>query len=149
MRTLTIVAVAAVVLLPQLHGSPPQDTIDPELSRAQRSVWEAWYNGDTARVRALTPGLVAISSHAEGFGDQDGIVQASARFHANGGRLIDLGFTDLHVRHYGDVAVIYSHYHLAIVNGRDTVRDSGRATEIFVRDHGHWLNPGWHLDSSH
>ena len=147
MRIIIAVAAAAAMLAARPHGGPVQDPIDPELSRAQRSVWEAWYAGDTAQVRALTPDLVAIGSHNDGFGDQENIVRASARFHAGGGRLLDLGFTDLHVRRYGDVAVIYSHYHLTIFTGRDTVSDAGRATEIFVRRQGRWLNPGWHLDS--
>jgi len=31
-------------------------------------------------------------------------------------------------------------------NGKRSV-NSGRATEIFVRRNGEWVNPGWHTDS--
>jgi len=33
------------------------------------------------------------------------------------------------------------------VMGSDTMRQGGRATEVFVRQNGMWVNPGWHLDS--
>jgi len=31
-------------------------------------------------------------------------------------------------------------------NGKRSV-SSGRATEIFVRRNGEWVNPGWHTDN--
>jgi hypothetical protein len=144
----SVMLVAALVAASTVHGSPQQDTLTPELARAQRAVWEAWYAGDTAQVRALTPGLVAISSEGNRFDDQEATIRASAGFHARGGRLAGLSFTDLHVRNYGSVVMIYSRYHTVTVMGRDTSRGDGRATEVFVRQNGRWVNPGWHLDNA-
>ena len=120
---------------------------DPELMRVQREVWDVWFAGDTARLRELTPGLIAINDHSDTFGDQEGTIQGSARFHAAGGRLVDLSFSDMRVQRFGDVAVIYSKYRLLAVTGSDTLRMGGRASETFVRHQGRWVNPGWHLDA--
>ena len=76
--------------------------------RVQREVWDVWYAGDTARLRQLTPGLLAINNGSDAFGDQESTVRASARFHAGGGRLVDLSFPVLRVQRFGDVAIVYS-----------------------------------------
>jgi hypothetical protein len=120
---------------------------EPELLRAQREVWESWYAGDTARFRELTPGLIAINNGGGSFGRQDAALRASAQFHARGGRLLELSFPELLVQRFGDVVIVYSTYRSVFVLEGDTLRESGRATEVFVRRHGEWVNPGWHLDS--
>ena len=120
---------------------------DPELMRVQREVWEVWYAGDTARLRQLTPGLIAITDHSDAFDDQEQVVRESARFHAGGGRLLELSFPTLRVQQFGDVAIIYSTYRSVAVMGSDTMRQRGHATEVFVRQHGSWVNPGWHLSA--
>src|SRR5690242_9505285 len=125
MRTLTAIGLAALSVWTVRNAPPKQDRLEPDLARAQRAVWDAWYAGDTAQVRALTPELVALGPNGSDFGDQDATIRASARFHAAGGRLLSLSFTDLHVRHYGDVAMIYSRYHTVATMGRDTMREDG------------------------
>jgi len=120
---------------------------DPQLMRAQREVWDVWYAGDTARLRQLTPGLIAINSGDDTFSDQEAMIRASAGFHAGGGRLLELTFPTLRVQRFGDVAVVYSTYRSVAVMGSDTMRQGGRATEVFVRQNGMWVNPGWHLDA--
>ncbi len=127
------------------ESAPPRS--DPDLMRVQREVWEVWYGGDTARLRQLTPGLVALGDGGDSFSDQEAAVHGSARFHASGGRLLELSFPQMRVQRFGDVAVVYSTFHsVALVQG-DTQRRTGRATEVFVRQNGKWVNPGWHLDS--
>jgi len=120
---------------------------DPDLMRVQREVWEVWYAGDTTRLRQMTPGLTAINNGEESFSDQDAAVRGSARFHAAGGRLLELTFPQMRVQRFGDVAIVYSTFHSVALIGSDTLRQSGRATEVFVRRNGTWINPGWHLDS--
>jgi ketosteroid isomerase-like protein len=123
--------------------------MDPDLLRAQRKVWEVWFAGDTATLRQLTPGLIAISSGDEAMSNQDREIRNSADFHANGGRLIELTFPEMQVQRFGEVAIVYSKYRLATVIGTDTMRQSGHATEVFVQHNGVWVNPGWHLDGGH
>jgi len=147
-RSALLGGLAAAGLLAGLRaasGAGPQQ--DPELMRVQREVWDVWYAGDTARLRQLTPGLIAINDHSEAFSDQEQMVSASARFHAGGGRLLELTFPTLRVQRFGDVAIVYSTYRSVAVMGNDTMRQRGRATEVFVRQNGGWVNPGWHLDS--
>jgi hypothetical protein len=117
--------------------------------RVQREVWDTWFAGDTSRLRQLTPGLIAIDGGGPGpvFSDQEAAVEGSARFHAGGGRLLDLSFPEMRGQRFGDVVIVYSTYHLVMLMGADTLRQKGRATEVFVRQNGRWVNPGWHLDS--
>lgn len=62
-------------------------------------------------------------------------------------KLIRLSFSHTEVRSFDDLAVLYSLWTTETeIHGRRSV-SSGRATEIFVRSNGQWLNAGWHLDS--
>src|SRR5437868_14351265 len=90
-RWLALIAVASCA---GHRGVPAAGTSldDPGLRRIQREVWEVWYGGDTARLRELTPSLVAVG--ARGFDDQESTIQGSARFHASGGRLVELEFPE-------------------------------------------------------
>lgn len=140
-----LVAAGLMVAGSGLASGPPAQ--DPDLMRVQREVWEVYFAGDTTRLRQLTPGLVTLDGGPQVFGDQERAVGGSARFHAGGGRLVELTFPALRVQQFGDVAIVYSTYRLVTVQGSDTSRSGGRATEVFVRQHGTWVNPGWHLDS--
>ena len=137
----------AVGLLAAGQSASSRPTQDPDLMRAQREVWDVWYAGDTARLRQLTPGLIAINSGGDEFAGQEAMVRASAQFHEGGGRLVELSFPTLRVQRFGDVAIVYSTYRSVAVMGNDTMRQGGRATEVFVRQNGGWVNPGWHLDA--
>ena len=127
--------------------APRQEGHDPELLRVQREVWEVFFAGDTARLRELTPELVAIDNGGGTWSDQASILRASASFKARGGRLIGLQFPKMKIQRFGDVAMVYSTFTLVTVMGKDTARESGRASEVFVRRNGKWVNPGWHLDN--
>ena len=120
---------------------------DAALMKVQREIWEVWFAGDTARVRALTPGLVAISPGGGTWSDQETVVRGSAQFHARGGQLIQLEFPQMKVQRFGDVAIVYTTYLYVTVVGTDTSRQAGRASEVFVKRNGKWVNPGWHMDS--
>jgi ketosteroid isomerase-like protein len=143
-----LLVLAFTSLLPIVSYNPhPRAQDDPELLRVQREVWEVYFAGDTARLRELTPDLVAIDNGGGTWSDQESMIRSSARFKANGGRLIDLKFPKMKIQRFGDVAIVYSTFTLATVAGKDTVRESGRASEVFVRKNGKWVNPGWHLDN--
>ena len=101
---------------------------------------------DLLRVQ-LTPGLIAIDGGEPVFSDQEATVVGSARFHAGGGRLLKVSFPEMRGQRFGDVVIVYSTYRLVMLMGADTLRQKGRATEVFVRQNGSWVNPGWHLDS--
>lgn len=70
-------------------------------------------------------------------------MQSSEQFHATG-KSVRLEFPHTEVQRFGDVAVTWSIFRLETeVKGKPSV-DAGRATEIFVRRDGQWVNPGWH-----
>ena len=145
---IVLLGLACLSLLPiATHAPRRQEGHDPDLLRVQREVWEVFFAGDTARLRALTPDLVAIDNGGGTWSDQESIIRASARFKQSGGRLIDLQFPRMKIQRFGDVAMVYSTFTLATVVRKDTARESGRATEIFVKKNGKWVNPGWHLDN--
>ncbi|WP_410960336.1 DUF4440 domain-containing protein, partial [Salmonella sp. SAL4431] len=59
---------------------------------------------------------------------------------------IRLEFPRTEIQVYGNTAIIYTTYlyELATPDGPSQV-STGKATEIFVRRNGAWVNPGWHL----
>ncbi len=144
-----LLCLALASLLPFVSHTIPREQHDPDLLRVQREVWEVYFAGDTARLRALTPDLVAIDGDNPAWSDQKAMIESSAHFKASGGRLVDLQFPKMKIQRFGDVAIVYSTFTLATVTGGKTSRQSGRASEVFVKRNGKWVNPGWHLDNGH
>ena len=139
-RLIPLLAVAALAC-GKAEGSP-------ELLETQRAVWETWFEGDTLRLQELYPeDLVAINTGGGDWGGRAEMIRASVEFRAQGGELVSLTFPRMEIQELGDVAIVYSNYEVVSCVGADTTREAGRATEIFVRRGGKWVNPGWHLDS--
>lgn len=59
-----------------------------------------------------------------------------------------LSFTDDRWQRFGDVATVFSNYRIVLQIGDATTIQAGRATEVFVRRDGEWVNAAWHLDSA-
>lgn len=127
------------------HQALP-DPVKTSLLAAREAVWRAWYGGDTAALAKLLPEeLVTLTPGPDGFGVREGIMAASARFAAGGGRLTRLEFPRTEIQAYGATAIIYTSYDLDVVEGGKTRTEKGKATEVFVRRGGSWLNTGWQL----
>jgi ketosteroid isomerase-like protein len=118
------------------------------LLHARETVWRAWFAGDTKTLEELVPPeSIVMSGGEEKWKNQADVLRSAAKFHANGGKLVRLEFPHTEVQHFGDVAIVWSQYLAETeTNGKRSL-DSGRITEIFVRRHGQWTNPGWHTDS--
>jgi hypothetical protein len=116
--------------------------------KAREAVWRAWFAGDIPTLKRLVPAeTIVISGGEEAWKHQAEVLQSSAAFHAEGGKLLTLEFPHTEMQRFGDVAVTWSTYRLEMdVKGKRSV-DAGRATEIFVLREGEWVNPGWHTDS--
>jgi ketosteroid isomerase-like protein len=142
-------AIIAALCLTTLGNAklPAQKQNDDELLHAREAVWRAWFAGDTKTLEELVPtDTIVMSGGEKEWKHQPDVLRSSTEFHAKGGKLIRLEFPRTEVQHFGDVAIVWSSYALEIeVDGK---RSSGasRVTEIFVRDNGHWTNPGWHTD---
>jgi hypothetical protein len=119
-----------------------------ELFKTREAVWRAWFAGDTQLLERLVPAdTIAISSGEETWQNQAAVLESSAKFHTDGGKLLRLEFPRTEVRRYDNVAILYSQYLYEIESERKRSVSSGRATEIFVLKNRAWTNPGWHTDS--
>ena len=126
---------------------PPSPQLQAELLRVRRVVWLAWFRGDRRTLAELLPAdLIAINGDSENWEHQGDALRSAETFLAEGGKLIKLEFPTTEFQVYGDVAVLYSRYSVDFEIGGHTFTQSGRATEIFRRVKGRWVNTGWHLD---
>ena len=113
---------------------------------AREAVWRAWYSGDTKRLaELLPPELITLHPGSEKFGSYESIVAGSEQFAKGGGKLVKLTFPRTDFQAYGNTVVIYTTYELVLENGGKTTTERGKATEIFLRRGGKWLNTGWQL----
>ncbi len=117
---------------------------DSDLLKSREAVWRAWFASDQKTLEELVPGdSIAINSSDNDWQDQAEILRSAAEFRAEGGKLVRLEFPRTEIRHYGDVAILYSHYLFETdVAGKHSVT-AGLATEVFVLRNGRWTNPGW------
>lgn len=144
-RKLILLAVAFTLLSSVvLHA---QAASDEELLRTRESVWRAWFAGDIKTLEEFVPsGTIVMSGGEKEWKHQKEVLRSSNEFHSKGGRLIRLEFPRTEIQHFGDVAIIWSTYVLETEVGGKRSSGSSRVTEIFVCQHGHWTNPGWHTD---
>ena len=119
-----------------------------ELLAVRDSAWYAWFGNDQAKLKELLPpDAVTISAGDPTWRDLAGVLQSAADFAATGSKLTRLAFPRTEVQAYGDTAFVYSLYEFDLEGPQGKRSASGRATEIFVRQNGRWIHPGWHLDS--
>ena len=119
-----------------------------ELLAVRDSAWHAWFAGDRATLEKLMPpDALTISAGVPEWHDLAGVLESSRAFAATGARLTRLAFPRTEVQVYGDAAFVYSLYEFDLDGPQGKRSAAGRATEIFVRQDGRWLHPGWHLDS--
>ena len=119
-----------------------------QILQVRESVWRAWFANDTkALQRLVPPDTIVISSDEVKWKNQADVLRTAAEFQAGGGKLVRLEFPRTEIQRFDDVAIIWTSYVVETEeNGKRSV-SSGRATEIFVRRDGQWVNPGWHTDS--
>jgi ketosteroid isomerase-like protein len=119
-----------------------------EILKVRERVWRAWFANDAKALERLVPSdTIVISSDETKWKNQADILQTAAEFQADGGKLIRLEFPRTEIQRFGDVAIIWTSYLVETEENGKRVVVSGRATEIFVRRNGEWVNPGWHTDS--
>jgi hypothetical protein len=114
---------------------------------AREAVWRAWFSNDRENLGELIPPeTIAIDAGEEKWGHHDDVLSGSKEFVASGGKLVKLEFPETEIQLYGPTAILYSKYQLVTAVNDKTNTHSGRATEVFVRRDGKWVNTGWHLD---
>ncbi len=119
-----------------------------QILKVRESVWRAWFANDEKALERLVPSdTIVISSDEAKWKNQADILRTAKEFQAEGGKLVRLEFPRTEIQQFGDVAIIWTSYLVETEESGKRVVVSGRATEIFVRRNGEWVNPGWHTDS--
>ena len=133
------------------EGAWPTPLTDAERSAllaARETVWRAFFANDQAALaRLLPPETIAVNAGTEPWLDRKGALAMAEEWAAGGLRLLSLEFERTDIQRYGDVAILYPRYRWEAEMSGERTSCAGRATEIFVRRDGAWLNAGWHLDS--
>lgn len=119
-----------------------------QLLRDREALWRAWFGGERAELEVLLPAETLTFDPGGGPPvRRDEQLQGSAQFAAGGGRLLALEFPSTEIQAFGEVAVLYTTFRAELESAGQRQTMSGRATEIFVRRGGRWLNPGWHMET--
>jgi hypothetical protein len=147
---LTVIACATRTSPAATLTTTPDSATARAILTARDAIWRAWYANDTSQLRLLLPESVAAGDEngtSQRWTDRTQILSDAARFVSAGGTLSMLEFptTDIHVM--GDVAVVYSTYHVETTMHGSHETHGGHSTEIFVLRDGRWVNPFWHLGS--
>jgi hypothetical protein len=130
-----------------LSATPDSATARAVLT-ARDAIWRAWFANDTAQLRLLLPESVAAGEEngpSQRWTDRRQILSDAARFVSAGGTLSTLEFPATEIQMMGDVAVVYSTYHVETTMHGSSQTLQGHSTEIFVLRDGRWINPFWHL----
>lgn len=123
------------------------DQMKKKLLDAREAVWRAYFAGDRATLEKLIPEeTIAIDAEDPNWSGRSKILEGSAEFAKNGGKLIKIEFPKTEIQMYGMTAMIYSTYSYEIEVGGQRSTNTGRVTELFVLRNGEWVNPGWHMD---
>lgn len=125
---------------------PPQ--IRDQLLTAREAVWRAYFTNDQAQLDKLVPAeTITLDGPIEApFVRKPEILKGAQASAQRGTKLVRLEFPRTEIQVYGNTAIIYTTYLYEMENAQGQHQTStGKATEIFVRRGGTWVNPGWHL----
>ncbi len=147
-NTVIVIAILVVTTLSSMSFAAQRQR-DEELLSTREAVWRAWFAGDTkALEKMVPPETIVISGREKEWKDQAAVMRSASEFHASGAKLVRLEFPHTEVQHFGNVAIVWSTFIVETEENGKRESSSGRATEIFVRKHSHWTNPGWHTSST-
>jgi Domain of unknown function (DUF4440) len=147
-RVFAIVAVIAILAGGSATSFPADQDDRGQLLKVREAVWRSWFANDASTLRELVPPeTIVISSGEPQWKHQSEVLQSAVDFQAQGGKLVRLEFPRTEIQRFGEVAILYSQYIVETeMKGKRSV-SAGRATEVFVLQHGRWTNPGWHTDA--
>lgn len=133
-----------------LPGTLPAP-IREQLFTAREAVWRAYFTNDQAALDTLVPSDTVV---LEGpldtpFVRKPQILEGARRAAAAGSKLVRLEFPQTEMQVFGATVILYTTYSFEMENAQGLRQTTaGRATEIFVRRNGTWVNPGWHMSSA-
>lgn len=122
--------------------------IRDQLLAAREAVWRSYFTNDQAQLDKLLPAeTIELSGSLDKPFTRKAQILDSARQSASAGlKLVRLEFPQTEIQVYGTTAIIYTTYLYELEDAKGQRRTStGKATEIFVRRDGAWVNPGWQM----
>lgn len=119
-----------------------------ELLARREAVWRAWCANDRAALNDLVAAdVIAVDAGPQPFADRAEVLRRAADFARGGGRLVKLEFPETRIQLAGAAVIIYTRFVMETESGGESSTLAGRATEVFERRGGRWVNTGWHVDS--
>lgn len=124
------------------------ESMKKSLLECREGVWRSFFANDRATLEKLVPeDTVTMESGGGEFGNRKMVLDGAAQFAKSGVKLARLEFPKTEIQLYGYTAIVYSTYLYEVEKDGKRQTASGRVTEVFVLRNGHWVNPGWHMDS--
>ena len=125
---------------------PLPDQAKRRLLGTREAVWRAYFAGDSSTLAKLIP-EETIAIEDDSWSNRQKVLDSSAQFAKEGGKLVKLEFPKTEIQLFGYTAVLYSSFSYELEIGGQHSNHSGRVTEVFVLRKGQWVNPGWHMES--
>ena len=125
--------------------------VKQQLLAAREAVWRAYFTNEQAQLDALVPAdAVVLEGPLDApFVRKAQILEEARRAAERGARLVRLEFPRTEIQVYGATAIIYTTYLFELEDAQGQRQTStGRATEVFVRRNGAWVNPGWQMSAA-
>ncbi len=119
-----------------------------QLLAAREKVWRAFFTNDQAALGMLVPDdtIVLEGPIDAPFARKAQVLEEAQRAAARGTKLVRLEFPKTEMQVFGTTVILYTTYLYELENAQGQRQTStGKATEIFVRRNGAWVNPGWHM----
>jgi Domain of unknown function (DUF4440) len=124
------------------------DQVRKELLDARETAWRSFFQKDLDVVeRIVAPELIAIQENSDRWDNRTRLIALAKAMNEQGVQLLRLEFPRTEIQLFGDTAIPYYTYIFETGLKGKSVVDGGRATEIFVRRDGKWVDVGWHLDN--
>jgi ketosteroid isomerase-like protein len=128
-------------------AQPLPDRMKKSLLEAREAVWRSFFANDRATLEKLVPADTITIEPDGQFGNQKFVLDGAANFAKGGTKLVRLEFPKTEIQSYGYTATLYGTYLYELEKGGERATITGHVTEMFVYRNGHWVNPGWHMDS--
>lgn len=131
----------------------PQATVSEqtrhELFDAREAAWRSFFVADPAAAiaKSISPAVIAIQQNEEKWDNRAHLIVVAQAMQKQKIKLIRIEFPRTEVQLFGDTPILYYTYIFETgAEGKASWVDTGRGTEVFVRQNGQWVDVGWHLD---
>ena len=132
---LAVVVAAQTEKTSKKSSASVSGSIEQQLVRAEKEWADAIVKGDEATVTRLeADDITTVQDDGSVTTKKDDL----ANLKSGDTKYVSLDESDVHVRTYGDAAVVTGSYHAKGTNKGKEFDDNGRFTDTWVKRNGHW-----------